>query len=338
VLRQAAEEIFSYGSSGIGVMELSHRSPEFEGIIASAESLLRELLSIPKNYKVLFMTGGATNQFSCLPMNLCNGGVANYLLSGFWSERAFNEAKKFAPVYVAASTKDIEYRSVPRTFKLSDNPAYLHFTTNNTIFGTQYRQYPLCQVPLIGDASSDILSRPVDIGSFGVYYAAAQKNAGVAGVTLVIIREDLLDRVSSELPVMMSYKVAAENNSLFNTAPTLPIYLTMRVLEWIKREGGVAEMERRAHERAQLLYDCLDRHEVFVPFAAPDSRSLMNITFHLKDPALTEQLISKAEECGISGIKGYRTMGGLRVSMYNAMPLDSVRALVDFLETFARTS
>jgi len=338
VIERAQEDIFSFEGCGVGVMELSHRSQEFEGILAKTEALLRECLSVPQNYQVLFMSGGGTNQFSIIPMNLQTpGGIGNYILSGFWAERALNEAKKFIPTHIAASTKESGYTSIPKDLALSENPAFLHYTTNNTIYGTQFKEPPRIpsDIPLIGDCSSDILSRPMDVSKYGLIYAAAQKNAGIAGVTLVILREDLLERSNDQIPLMMSYRVFAENKSLYNTAPTFSIYMTMRVLEWIKSEGGISEMSRRAEARAALLYSCIDRHPLYRGYADPESRSEMNVTFHLATPDRTEALIAEAEKRGLKTIKGYRTLGGIRVSLYNAMPLEGVQELVSFLDEFA---
>jgi phosphoserine aminotransferase len=338
VLERAKEDIWSYNGCGIGVMELSHRSPQFLEIIGKTEEILRRLLKIPVNYKVLFTTGGGSNQFSMIPMNLVEKGQeANYLLSGFWAERAATEAEKFSTVHIAGSSKDNGYKSLPSNYKLSKNPAYLHFTSNNTIYGTQSSSEPVVdvKVPLICDASSDILSKEIDINKYGLIYAANQKNAGTAGVTTVVIREDLLARSKDSLPVMMNYKTYSENNSLYNTPPTFSIYIAMRTLEWIELEGGVATISERAEQRATLLYDCIDRNDLYVGYADKNSRSKMNVTFHLKNDSLTAQLIEEAGKLGISGLAGYRTMGGLRVSLYNAVPVAWVKSLVEFLDQFA---
>ena len=338
VLERAKEDIWDYNGCGIGVMELSHRSAQFIEIIEKTEALARRLLKIPSNYKVLFTTGGASNQFSMIPMNLVEDGQeANFILSGFWAERAATEAEKFCPVHIAGSTKDVGYRSVPTDFTLSKNPAYLHFTSNNTIYGTQCLSEPKIEanVPLVCDASSDIFSREIDVAKYGAIYAANQKNAGTAGVTTVIIREELLARSKERLPVMMNYKTYADNNSLYNTPPTFSIYIAMRTLEWIEQEGGVAQMSIRANQRAKLLYDCIDRNELYVGYAEENSRSSMNVTLHLKKDSLTAKLIQEASNRGISGLSGYRTMGGLRISLYNAAPVAWVEALVEFLEQFA---
>jgi phosphoserine aminotransferase len=338
VLERAKEDIFSFEGCGIGVMELSHRSPEFEGIITKTEELMRELLGIPKNYRVLFTIGGGTNQFSMLAMNLLKPGTqGNYLLSGHWAERAATEGKKFGEVHIAGSTKDIGYKSTPQLGPLSDNPAYLHFTSNNTIYGTQTRIEPDCpkDVPLLCDASSDILSRELDVSKYGLLYAAAQKNAGTAGVTFSIIREDLLQRSLPSLPSMMNYAQFAESRSLFNTAPTFSIYVSMRMLEWIKAEGGVKAMETLAEKRAKLVYDCIDRHELYVGYANKQSRSWMNVTLHLKDDSRINPFLEAAKKRELSGLAGYRSLGGLRFSLYNACTIEAVEKLVEFMDEFA---
>jgi phosphoserine aminotransferase len=338
VLERAKEDIWSYEGCGIGVMELSHRSTQFEAIIYKTEEKLRNLLSIPSNYKVLFTTGGGTNQFSMIAMNLLEDAKeANYILSGYWAEKAFNEGQKFGRVHVAASTKDIGYKSIPTKVQLSGNPAYLHFTSNNTIYGTQSFVEPTSPsgVPLICDASSDILSRRLDLNKYGVLYAATQKNVGTAGVSIVIIKEDLLERSKEQLPIMMNFKTYSDNRSLYNTPPTFSIYISMRTLEWIQDQGGVEAMEELANKRAKLLYDCIDRHDLYVGYANKESRSKMNVTLNLTKDELTGQLIEEAGKLNISGIAGYRTMGGLRISLYNACPVEWVEKLVEFMDQFA---
>ncbi len=338
VLERTAEDLYSFDGCGIGVMELSHRSKQFDRILTRTEALIRELIGAPENYHVLFTTGGGTAQFSMVPMNLVRAGEqANYLLSGFWSERAAVEAKKFAPVHIAASSKDTGYRHVPRTVALSGNPAYLHFTSNNTIDGTQLFGEPDCpaDVPLVCDASSDILSRPIDVTKYGLIYAAAQKNLGTAGVTIVLVRDDLAARAAENLPIMMNYRTYVENRSIYNTAPTFSIYITLRVLEWIRDQGGVSAMQKLAETRSKLLYDCIDRNPEYTGYVQREDRSQMNVTFHLRDDARTAEFIEKADARGLNGIAGYRTMGGMRVSIYNAFPVAGVEELVRFMDEFA---
>lgn len=338
VLKHAAEDIYNFRGSGIGILELSHRSKQFDTVMSETEELMRSILNIPKNYKVLFITGGGTAQFSMIPMNLVRQGeIANYIVSGFWGERAESEAKRVSPTHIAASSKDIAYKQVPKTFSLSERAAYLHYTTNDTIEGVAATSIPNVpkEIPLIGDASSDFLSRPLDVSKYGMIYAAAQKNAGTSGVTIIIIREDLLERSPNTLPSMLSYRVFAENGSMFNTPPTFSIYITMRTLEWIRDEGGLQKMEERAKQRAKLLYDAIDRSEFYVGLASPEYRSLMNITFRLKDESQTAEFIKQAETRKIYTIGGYRTVGGIRVSLYNAAPLEGVQELVNFMNEFA---
>lgn len=336
-LEQARQDIIDYRGTGIGVMELSHRGPEFEAILAETEALLRELLGIPASYKVLFTTGGAHQQFSMVPMNLLTEGLTgNYLLSGLWAEKACDEGRKFGSVHVAGSTKEEGYRKLPQIESISRGAAYLHYCSNNTVIGSQFPTEPDCgDVPLVCDASSDLLSRPIPIERYGLIYAGAQKNLGPAGVTIVVVREDLLSRSRDDLPLMMSYTTYAKSASLFNTPPTFPIYMVCQVLRWIKAEGGLAEMERRNEEKAKLVYDVLDSHAVFVPVVDRGSRSKMNVTFRLRDESLEKELLRLTEARGLPGLKGHRMVGGFRASMYNAFPIEGARALCDALIEFA---
>lgn len=338
VLKKAQAAIWNYNDSGMGVMELSHRGSHFEAIIKDTEQRLRKLLNISDDYAVLFCTGGATNQFSMVPMNLlAKGSVGNYILSGMFAEKAYEEAKKFGEIHVAASTKDKGYREVPTEIALSTNAAYLHFTSNNTIFGTQFAHEPDAHgAPLVCDASSDLLHKPLDISKYGLIYAGTQKNLGIAGATIVIIKRDLLARSADTLPAMMDYRTYAKNDSLYNTAPTFPIYVTGEVLKWIESEGGALGMEKRAWERASILYNFLDHCDFYAPYASHESRSLMNITFKLKDDKLEKQFVTEAESCGLNGLKGHRNVGGFRVSIYNAFPVEGIKTLVAFMGDFAK--
>jgi phosphoserine aminotransferase len=345
VLAEAQEALLEFGNSGIGIMEMSHRSAEFESVLNSAITRLQGLLSIPKSYRVLFCTGGATQQFSAVPMNILRSGeCGGYILSGSWSEKAEEEARKFGPTAILASSKAEKYRAIPafdpayltaQAFPLS----YLHITSNNTIFGTQYRNEPETgSVPLVADCSSDLLHRPLDVAKYGLIYASAQKNLGPAGVTIVIIREDLLERSAAELPIMTSYRTYSESNSLYNTPPTFPIFVVERVLDWIETLGGLGAISERNQRKAQLVYDEIDRTDFYAGHAAKDHRSLMNITFTLKDSSLEKKFLENAEKAGLSGLKGHRSVGGCRASMYNSLPEESAKALVDFMREFERTN
>lgn len=336
VLEIVQSNILNFKGSGLGVMELSHRGAQFEEILSEANSTLRELLGIGEEYAIAYMTGGATNQFSAVPMNLLGAGCGNYILSGVWSEKALNEAKKFGKTHVAASSKEQGYRSLPSDITLSENPAYLHFTSNNTIYGTQYVTEPPCpsHVPLVCDASSDFLCRKLDITKYGLVYAGAQKNIGTSGVTLVIIQKDLLQNIPDSLPLMLDYRSFTETDSLLNTPPCFSIYVLAETLKWVKRMGGVESMYARNKEKAELLYSTLDASDFYETYAENSSRSLMNITFQLRDSSLDESFLAAAERAGFSGLKGHRSVGGFRASIYNAFPLESAKALAEFLGEF----
>ena len=337
VVSEARANLANYRGTGIGVMEMSHRSREFEGILRGCESDLRELLGIGDDYSVLFMSGGGSTQFSMVPMNLLRGGTqANYILSGVWAEAAAKEAGKFGEVHIAASSKDDEYRHIPRTHALSSKPAYLHFTSNNTVIGTQFDTEPDAgDTPLVCDASSDLLGRQIDISRYSLIYAGAQKNLGPAGTTLVIIRNSLLEAIPDGLPLMLDYRTFSKNASLYNTPPTFPIYIVGLVLQWIKRLGGVTAIERINRAKAKLVYDALDAAPIYQPFVERSSRSLMNITFRLNPHSLEDRLITEAEARGLVGLRGHRLVGGVRASLYNACPMESAQALAAFLSDFA---
>lgn len=342
VVERAREDLMSYRGTGIGVAELSHRGGAFEEINAGAKLRIRELLGLPPEYDILFVTGGATNQFSMVPMNLLpKGRTADYLISGFWAERAVDEASKFGKVHEACSSKSKGFSEIPKRFQFSGDPAYVHFTSNNTIHGTQWRNEPECKgqvqgTPLVCDASSDILSRPIEVERYGLIYAGAQKNLGVAGVTVVIIRMDLLERSPKGLPLMMDYNTYAKSDSLYNTPPTFPVYILREVLEWIVSLGGLSEMARRNKEKAELLYGALDSNPFYTTAVAKEDRSYMNVTFRLQDTSLEERFLKEAEAEGMVGLKGHRITGGIRASIYNAFPLEGVKALIEFLEHFAQ--
>ncbi|MBU0943037.1 MAG: 3-phosphoserine/phosphohydroxythreonine transaminase [Proteobacteria bacterium] len=337
VLQQAAKDVVNFKETGIGLIEMSHRSKEFMAVTDEAESLLRELMEIPANYKVLFLQGGASSQFFMVPMNLLgNGKKATYLNTGTWSKKAIKEAKLFGEINVAFSSEEQSFNKVPTQDEYTVDPAaeYLYLVSNNTIYGTQFPGFPVTDKLLVSDMSSDILSRKVDVSKFGLIFAGAQKNMGPAGVTIVIIREDLLDRTPENTPTMLSYKTHADKGSMFNTPPCFAIYIVGEVLKWLKKEGGVAAMEKRNKEKAALLYDCIDGTDFYRGHAEKNSRSLMNVTFNLPTPELESQFIAEATKIGLNGLKGHRSIGGCRASIYNAFPREGVVKLVEFMKDF----
>lgn len=341
VLERAREELVDFRGNGMSILEMSHRSKVYEEVHNEAASLLRELLGVPDGYHILFLQGGASLQFSMVPMNfLSRGRAAGYVLTGNWAEKAWKEAQVLGETFVAASTKEENYRRIPSLEEIRFGPdaAYLHITSNNTIFGTQWKEFPdTGEVPLIADMSSDILSRPVDVNQFALIYAGAQKNLGPAGVTVVIVREDLVERGPKDIPTMLQYRTHAKNNSLYNTPPVFAIYMMGLVLRWAKEQGGVAELERRNREKAQLIYEVIDRYpDFYLGHAEPGSRSAMNITFRLPTPELEQQFLEEAKREGFVGLNGHRSVGGCRASLYNAVPLESCRALREYMLEFLR--
>ncbi|CAG9622534.1 3-phosphoserine/phosphohydroxythreonine transaminase [Sutcliffiella rhizosphaerae] len=338
VLEKAQQEFLNFQNTGMSVMELSHRSEEYESVHVKASNLLKEILEVPDTYEVLFMQGGASLQFSAIPMNfLHSNNIANYILSGSWSEKALKEAEKIGNCHIASSSKDKGYSSIPSAIQLSKNPAYLHLTSNNTIFGTQWREFPVlpANVPLIADMSSDILSRKIPIEDISLIYAGAQKNLGPSGVTVVIISKQLLEQCHKNTPTMLNYQTYAENNSLYNTPPTFSIYMLSLVLEWVKEQGGLTYIEEKNHQKAQLLYHAIDLSEGFYTGTAKkDSRSFMNVTFTLPTKELTQLFLHQAKEKGFVGLAGHRLVGGCRASIYNAVTLESCKALVEFMDNF----
>jgi phosphoserine aminotransferase len=320
----------------MGVMEMSHRGKEFTGIAAEAERDLRELLGIPAHYKVLFLQGGATLQFAQVPMNLLRAKTrADYVLSGEWSKKAAKEAKAYCDVHVAASAEDRGFSYAPREWKVRGDAAYVHYCSNETIGGVEFHWIPdTGAVPLVADASSHLLSRPLDVSKFGLLYAGAQKNLGPAGVTLVIVREDLIGGAAKGTPTVMDYKLQAESDSMLNTPATYPIYVAGLVFKWLKQLGGVAEIERRNLRKARLLYEVIDTGFYRNPVAKED-RSRMNVPFRLPDERLDAPFLKGAEERGMVQLKGHRSVGGMRASIYNAMPLESVQSLAAYMREFA---
>lgn len=339
VLKKAQEELLNFADSGMSIMEVSHRSELFSEVIQKAEKLLRELMEIPENYKVLFLQGGATLQFSMVPLNLMKNKKAGYIHTGTWSKKAIAEAKKFGEVEVIASSEDKNFTYIPKVDKGSFDPSfdYIHMTTNNTIEGTAFSEIPdTGEIPLVADMSSNILSEVVDVTKFGVIYAGAQKNIGPAGLTIVIIREDLIGDAPENCPIMLDYKTHSENESLYNTPPTFAIYMASLVFEWLQALGGVEEMEKINREKAAILYDYLDGSDFFTTPVGKASRSLMNIPFVTPSKELDALFLEKAEKHGLMTLKGHRSVGGMRASIYNAMPVEGVKRLVEVMAEFEK--
>jgi phosphoserine aminotransferase len=339
VLDQVKEEFLDFQGSGMSISEVSHRSAPFEGVLNDAVTRIKRLLKLGDNFKVLFVQGGASSQFFMVPMNLIpQGASADYVNTGSWSKKAIKEAQILKKDYkVLASSEDRNFCYIPKGISGTPGAAYLHFTSNNTIEGTQWSTFPSAgTVPLVSDMSSDMLCRPFDPAPFGLIYAGAQKNLGPAGVTLVIIREDMLERVPKDIPTMLQYSTHAEKNSLYNTPPCLSIYMVQLVLKWIEETvGDLAAMEKRNREKADLLYGFIDGNDLYRGTADPDSRSMMNVTFRLADENLEKKFVAEALQNGLGGLKGHRSVGGCRASIYNALDIEAVRSLVDFMKVFA---
>lgn len=340
VLEQAQAEFLDFKGTGMSVMEISHRSKEFEAVIEGAAADLRILLNIPANYKILFLQGGASLQFTMLPMNLLpTGASADYIVTGVWGKTAIKEAKKIGKARTAANTEADGFTSIPETLDLDPQAAYLHFTSNETIHGIEYftEPTPPAGVPLICDASSDFISRPIDVSKYGMLYAGAQKNAGPSGVTIVIMREDLFERIPANLPVMLDYKALAESGSLYNTPPSFSIYIVGLVFQWAKKLGGLTAIEKINRTKADLVYSAIDNSGGFYRgHAQPAVRSLMNIPFRLPSEELEETFAKEAKSAGLIGLKGHRSVGGMRASTYNAMTVEGTQALVNFMAEFQR--
>ncbi|WP_339729308.1 3-phosphoserine/phosphohydroxythreonine transaminase [uncultured Gimesia sp.] len=339
VLEQAQKDLISLGDTGIGVMEHSHRSKAFIAVYEAAQALCRELAGIPDNYKVLFLQGGASTQFSMIPMNLLSKDqTADYLVTGSWSKKAVKEAKLFGNVNVACSSEDKNFSYIPEEVSLSEKPAYVHYTSNNTIYGTEFTSEPAVPagVPLICDASSDIFSRPIDISKYGIVYAGAQKNLGPSGVTLVIIRDDLIEQGPTDVPTMLQYRTHSEAGSMFNTPPTFGIYVLGQVLQWLKGQGGLEGIQQKNQAKAGKLYDYLDQSSLFKPTAAKQDRSQMNVTFVTGDADLDAKFIAQATAAGLDGLKGHRSVGGMRASIYNAFPEAGVDKLIEMMTQFEK--
>ena len=335
VMKATAEACVEFQGMGLSLMEISHRTKEFQAVMDEAQALFKELLDIPEGYSVLFVGGGASLEFCMVPFNLLEKKAA-YLNTGVWAKKAMKEAKLFGEVVEVASSADADYTFIPKDYEVPADADYFHITTNNTIYGTELRQDLDSPVTLVADMSSDIFSRPIDVSKYGMIYGGAQKNLSMAGVTFVIVKDEILGKVSRPIPTMIDYRTHVDKGSMFNTPPVVPIFCALQTLKWIKAQGGVKEMERRAIERADLLYAEIDRNKMFRGTAAKEDRSLMNICFVMADEYkdLEADFLKFATERGMSGIKGHRSVGGFRASCYNAMPLEGVQALVDCMKEF----
>ncbi len=335
VMKATADACVDYNGLGLSLMEMSHRTKDFQAVMDEAQDLFKELLGIPEGYSVLFVGGGASLEFCMVPYNLLEKKAA-YLNTGVWAKKALKEAKLFGEVVEVASSAADNFTYIPREYTIPADADYFHITTNNTIYGTELREDLDSPVPLVADMSSDIFSRPVDVSKYALIYGGAQKNLSMAGVTFVIVKDEILGKVSRPIPTMLDYRTHASKGSMFNTPPVIPIYCALQTLKWIKAQGGVKEMERRAIERAELLYAEIDRNKMFRGTACKDSRSLMNICFVMADEYkdLEKEFLAFAQEKGMVGIKGHRDVGGFRASCYNAMPLEGVKALVACMQEF----
>jgi len=343
VLVKAQQELLDFKQTGMSIMEMSHRGAVYEEVHNQAIQLIKEHLQISDDYEVLFLQGGASLQFSMVPMNFLKPeSLGAYVLTGSWSEKALKEAKLFGETSVIASTKEEQYRRIPslKEIEIPEQAAYVHITSNNTIYGTQWKNFPNTgHIPLIADMSSDILCRPIDVNQFGIIYAGAQKNLGPSGVTLVIIRKDLIEKANKNLPTMLSYSTYSENNSLYNTPPSFGIYMLQLVMQWVKEQGGVQAIEQKNIEKAQVIYDAIDQSSGFYKgHAEENSRSLMNITFTLPNKELEKKFLEEAKDSGFVGLNGHRSVGGCRASTYNAVPLESCLALKDFMVQFQKAN
>lgn len=336
-IENTAKAILDFNGIGLSIMEISHRSKDFQPVVDEAVSLFKELLSIPEGYQVVFLGGGASLQFCMVPYNLLEKKAA-YLNTGTWASKALKEAKIFGEVVEVASSKAANFNYIPKDFTVPADADYFHITTNNTIFGTELRKDLDSPVPLVADMSSDIFSRPVDVSKYGIIYGGAQKNLAPAGVTFAIVKEDLLGKVSRPIPSMLNYKTHIDNGSMFNTPPVVPIYAALETLRWLKAEGGLSAMEKKNLDKAAILYDEIDRNKLFKGTAAIEDRSIMNICFVMQDEyqELEAEFTKFATEQGMVGIKGHRSVGGFRASTYNALPKESVQALVDCMKEFEK--
>lgn len=337
VLEQASKAIHNFNGTGLSILEIGHRTSHFQEVLNQAIGSVKRLMDLNDSYEVLFLHGGATTQFMQVPMNLLDDNeTAAYCDNGIWGSKAIKEAAMFGNVVVAASSADKNHTYIPKNLSIPNNPSYLHITTNNTVEGTQWHAYPDVSIPLIGDMSSDIFSRPTNFKQFSLIYAGAQKNMGAAGVNLMVVKKDILGKIKRKIPTIMNYQKHIEAGSLMNTPPVFAVYVSMLTLQWIEAEGGLAEMGQRAKERANLLYSTIDRLPFYKTTVAKEDRSEMNAVFFIEDENLQNLFLEECKKAGFIGVKGYRTVGGIRVSMYNALPLSSVQAMTDLMQSFAQ--
>lgn len=336
VLKQAAEAVVDFNGIGLSILEISHRSPEFEAVMNEAVGLVKELLKVPEGYSVIFLQGGASLQFAMVPYNLLpQGKTAAYLETGVWANKAIKEAKIFGTPVVVATDKENNFKQIPKNYTIPTDAAYFHVTSNNTIYGTQLHQFPKSPVPMVADMSSDIFSREINVADFGLIYAGAQKNMGPAGATVVIVKDEILGKAERPIPSMLNYQLHIDNGSMYNTPPVFAIYVSMLTLRWIKANGGVAEIAKANEAKAKAIYKEIDRNPLFKGVCASEDRSVMNVCFILEKPELEKAFLKFAEERDLVGIKGHRSAGGFRASIYNALPITSIHALVDTMQEFA---
>jgi len=335
VFEEASQAVLDFNGTGLSILEVSHRSKEFEAVVVETERLVRELLNVPQGYSILFLQGGASQQFAMVPMNLLpEGGKAAYLDTGVWASKAAKEAKKLGQVEIVASSSDQNYTYIPKDYSIPADATYFHFTSNNTIYGTEVFQTPVTNIPVVVDMSSDILSRKIDVSEFDLIYAGAQKNMGPAGVTLVIVKDELFGKSGRNLPTIFEYEAHAKAGSMYNTPPVFSIYVSMLNLRWLKAKGGVEVIEQENIIKARMLYDEIDRNPFFKGTAHTEDRSRMNVTFVMESPELEAEFLELAKERGLIGLKGHRSVGGFRASIYNALTITSINALVDTMREF----
>ena len=333
VFKEASKAVVNFNNSGLSLIEISHRSKDFVAVLNEAKNLVKELLAVPKTHEVLFLQGGASNQFLMSTYNLMKiDGKAAYLDTGTWSSKAIKEAKLFGTVDIISSSKDKEYTYIPKNTKIPSDVDYVHFTSNNTIYGTQYKEFPTSEAPLVCDMSSDIFSRIIDVSKFGIIYAGAQKNIGPAGTVLVIVKKDILGKTGREIPSMLNYQLMIEKESMFNTPPVFSIYTCMLNLRWLKKQGGITSIEKINKAKANLLYNEIDNNPLFISSVNKEDRSTMNVTFHLKEEQHQSIFDKICDNAGINGVKGHRSVGGYRASIYNALAIESVQVLVNCMK------
>jgi len=336
VLKQAAAAVIDFNGTGLSLLEISHRSPEFEAVLDEAVKLVKELFEVPAGYSVLFLQGGASTQFALAPYNLLpEGGKAAYVETGVWANKALKEAKFFGEVAVIATSKEANFTYIPKDYEIPADAAYLHLTSNNTIYGTQLQEFPKSPIPVVCDMSSDIFSRKVNVADFGLIYAGAQKNMGPAGVTLIIVKDDLLGKTGRKIPAMFNYQTQIEGGSMYNTPPCFAIYVSMLTLNWLKAKGGIDAIEKDNNAKAAVLYEEIDRNPLFKAVASTEDRSKMNVCFVSENPEHEKPFLKLCDEKGIVGLKGHRSVGGFRASIYNALPITSVYVLIDAMQEFA---